>query len=77
MRARELLGPDGPLARAMAGYEERGGQLDMADAVERALLEERPLLCEAGTGTGKTLAYLVPAILSGKRVVISTATRAL
>src|SRR5262245_54695748 len=49
----------------------------MADAVERALLEERPLLCEAGTGTGKTLAYLVPAILSGKRVVISTATRAL
>jgi ATP-dependent DNA helicase DinG len=49
----------------------------MADAVERALLEERIVLCEAGTGTGKTLAYLVPALLSGKKVVISTATRAL
>ena len=49
----------------------------MADAVERALEEERVVLCEAGTGTGKTLAYLVPALLSGKKVVISTATRAL
>jgi ATP-dependent DNA helicase DinG len=49
----------------------------MADAVERALVEERIVLCEAGTGTGKTLAYLVPALLSGKKVVISTATRAL
>lgn len=49
----------------------------MAAAVERALAEERILLCEAGTGTGKTLAYLVPALLSGKRVVISTATKAL
>ncbi|HTQ07647.1 MAG TPA: ATP-dependent DNA helicase [Polyangiaceae bacterium] len=49
----------------------------MADAVERALVEERIVICEAGTGTGKTLAYLVPALLSGKKVVISTATRAL
>jgi ATP-dependent DNA helicase DinG len=49
----------------------------MARAVERALAESRVLLCEAGTGTGKTLAYLVPAVLSGKKVVISTATRAL
>jgi len=49
----------------------------MAEAVERALHEERVVLCEAGTGTGKTLAYLVPALLSGKKVVISTATRAL
>jgi len=49
----------------------------MAEAVERALLEERIVLCEAGTGTGKTLAYLVPALASGKKVVISTATRAL
>jgi ATP-dependent DNA helicase DinG len=49
----------------------------MADAVERALLEDRTLLCEAGTGTGKTLAYLVPAILSGRKVVVSTATKAL
>jgi ATP-dependent DNA helicase DinG len=49
----------------------------MADAVERALRDERVLVCEAGTGTGKTLAYLVPAILSGKKIVVSTATRAL
>jgi ATP-dependent DNA helicase DinG len=49
----------------------------MADAVERALAHDRVLVCEAGTGTGKTLAYLVPAILSGKKVVVSTATRAL
>ena len=49
----------------------------MAEAVERALREESILFCEAGTGTGKTLAYLLPAILSGKKVVISTATRAL
>src|SRR5262245_24124259 len=49
----------------------------MADAVERALADDRVLVCEAGTGTGKTLAYLVPAILSGKKVVVSTATRAL
>jgi ATP-dependent DNA helicase DinG len=49
----------------------------MADAVEDALRSERPLFVEAGTGTGKTLAYLVPAILSGKKVVVSTATRAL
>src|SRR3954447_21885478 len=49
----------------------------MADAVESALARDRVLVCEAGTGTGKTLAYLVPAILSGKKIVISTATRAL
>jgi ATP-dependent DNA helicase DinG len=49
----------------------------MAQAVERALAESRVLLCEAGTGTGKTLAYLVPAVLSGRKVIISTATRAL
>lgn len=76
-RAAELLGPDGPLARAFPGYEARRGQLEMAAAVERALGESRILLCEAGTGTGKTLAYLVPAILSGRKVVVSTATRAL
>jgi len=49
----------------------------MADAVERALEEERHLFVEAGTGTGKTLAYLIPAILSGRKVIVSTATRAL
>jgi ATP-dependent DNA helicase DinG len=76
-RAAELLGGAGPLASSLARYESRPGQLEMAAAVERALAEERVLLCEAGTGTGKTLAYLIPAILSGKKVVVSTATRAL
>lgn len=75
--ARELLGPSGPLARALRGYEVREGQLMMAEAVERSLAQEHLLICEAGTGTGKTLAYLVAALLSGKRVVVSTATRAL
>lgn len=76
-RASDLLGPDGPLAALLPGYEVRGGQQAMADAVEATLADERVLFCEAGTGTGKTLAYLLPALLSGKRVVISTATRAL
>ncbi|HKQ70801.1 MAG TPA: DEAD/DEAH box helicase, partial [Polyangiaceae bacterium] len=76
-RARDVLGPSGPLSRSLEGYEDRPGQLAMADAVEEALAHERVLICEAGTGTGKTLAYLVPAILSGKKVVVSTATRAL
>jgi len=75
--ARRLLGPGGPLAKAFPGYEEREGQLAMADAVERALADDRAVICEAGTGTGKTLAYLVPAILSGRKVLISTATKAL
>lgn len=73
----EILGPGGPLSRALSAYESRGGQLEMARAVERTLREERILFCEAGTGTGKTLAYLVPALLSGKKVVVATATRAL
>lgn len=76
-RAAELLGDAGPLASSLSRYESRPAQLQMAAAVERALTEERVLLCEAGTGTGKTLAYLIPAILSGKKVVVSTATRAL
>jgi ATP-dependent DNA helicase DinG len=58
-------------------YEERPGQMAMAQAVERALREERHALIEAGTGTGKTLAYLIPALLSGRKVVVSTATHAL
>lgn len=73
----DIFSAQGVLQHALPGYEFRAGQLDMALAVERALHEERTLLCEAGTGTGKTLAYLVPAILSGKKVIVSTATRAL
>jgi ATP-dependent DNA helicase DinG len=71
----QLLGPGGALAQAMPGYEHRPEQLAMARAVALALLDQRALLVEAGTGTGKTLAYLVPAIQSGKRVVVSTGTR--
>jgi ATP-dependent DNA helicase DinG len=56
-------------------FEFRAGQLEMAEAIESALAEKKHLLVDAGTGTGKTLAYLVPAILSGKRVVISTGTK--
>jgi len=79
MGAAELLGPNGPFARAMPGYEARPSQLEMASAVERCLTQEGISLIEAGTGTGKTLAYLVPALLSAgrKKVIISTATRAL
>jgi ATP-dependent DNA helicase DinG len=75
--ARDVLGPGSPLSRALAGWELRDGQLAMAEAVERALEHERHVLVEAGTGTGKTLAYLVPAVLSGRKIVVSTATRAL
>jgi ATP-dependent DNA helicase DinG len=63
------------LARMHPGYEFRRGQLQMAQAVEQALEERRHLIVEAGTGTGKTLAYLLPVIRSGKRVIISTGTK--
>lgn len=72
-----VLGPGGALAAVLPGYEYRPAQLTMARAVARALESGRFLLAEAGTGTGKTLAYLVPAVLSKKRVIISTATRTL
>ena len=76
-RLQALLGPGGALDRALAGYENRSDQLAMACEVLRSLEERRYLVAEAGTGTGKTLAYLVPAALSGRRVVVSTATKAL
>jgi len=72
-----FLGPGGALARAIPHYEDRPEQRVMSDAVARALADAQPLIAEAGTGTGKTLAYLVPALQSGKRVVVSTGTRAL
>ncbi len=73
----DTLGPGGSLAAAIPHFEDRPEQRRMADAVAAALADDRPLLVEAGTGTGKTLAYLVPALSSGKRVVVSTGTRAL
>ncbi|MGH9788907.1 MAG: DEAD/DEAH box helicase [Candidatus Acidiferrales bacterium] len=74
MGLREFFGPEGLLARAHPQYEFRAGQLEMAEAVERAFREKRHLIVEAGTGTGKTLAYLVPALRSWRKVVISTGT---
>lgn len=65
------------LSVSLRGYEDRPSQRTMATAIATALADEQPLLVEAGTGTGKTLAYLVPALLSGKKVIISTGTRAL
>ena len=73
----DLLAPGGGLHQAIPHYEDRAEQRAMSGAVARALADERPLLVEAGTGTGKTLAYLVPALQSGKRIVVSTGTRAL
>ena len=70
-----LLGPGGAIQAALERYEHRPEQLALAREVERALADRGYLIAEAGTGTGKTLAYLVPAALSGRRVVISTATK--
>jgi ATP-dependent DNA helicase DinG len=71
----QFFAPGGVLARTHPAYEFRRGQLQMAQAVEQALAEKRHLIVEAGTGTGKTLAYLMPVIRSGKRVIISTGTK--
>jgi len=73
----ELFGADGPLARALPGYAFRPEQAAMAQAVARALRQQDALLVEAGTGTGKTLAYLAPVLLSGRSAIISTGTRTL
>ncbi len=73
----EILGPDGPLARALPGYTTRPQQVAMAEHVAAALSNRSQLIVEAGTGTGKTFAYLVPALLSGRRIIVSTGTRAL
>jgi ATP-dependent DNA helicase DinG len=73
----EFFAPGGILARSTLPYEYRTGQLEMAKAVERALTERRHLIVEAGTGTGKTLAYLLPALRTGQRVIVSTGTKAL
>src|SRR5216684_5876941 len=71
----QFFAPGGLLSRTHPAYEFRRGQLQMAQAVEQAIEERRHLIVEAGTGTGKTLAYLMPAIRSGKRVIISTGTK--
>jgi ATP-dependent DNA helicase DinG len=73
----DIFGPDGPLARSLPDFRPRASQRRMAARVDQALQERGVLVVEAGTGTGKTFAYLVPALLSGARVLISTGTRTL
>jgi len=75
LTARQFFSRHGVLSKWHPRFEFRQGQLEMAEAVEAALAEKKHLLVDAGTGTGKTLAYLVPALLSGKRVVVSTGTK--
>ncbi|MCF8063562.1 MAG: ATP-dependent DNA helicase, partial [Deltaproteobacteria bacterium] len=70
-----VLGPEGLLARGLEGFEFRESQLAMARLIDRGLNEGRYVLIEAGTGTGKTLGYLTPIVLSGKKAVISTGTK--
>lgn len=73
----EIFGADGPLARAVEGFATRPEQIEMAAEVARVLHARGRLVVEAGTGTGKTYAYLVPVLLSGRRVIVSTGTRTL
>jgi ATP-dependent DNA helicase DinG len=73
----EALSGHGPLAEQDGGFIERDAQLTMAEAVARAIERREPLVAEAGTGVGKTFAYLVPLLLSGRRALVSTATKSL
>ncbi|TAK65033.1 ATP-dependent DNA helicase [Methylobacter sp.] len=70
-----FFGSNGGLAEVIPGYQPRAAQVEMAEAIARAIEANQNLIAEAGTGTGKTFAYLVPAILSGKKVIISTGTK--
>ncbi len=74
-RVDAVFADDGPLSAAFGGYEPRPGQRQMAAAVARSFTSGGVLVVEAGTGIGKTLAYLVPAVLAGRRVLVSTGTR--
>jgi ATP-dependent DNA helicase DinG len=72
-----IFSEKGPLAKGIPGYRTRQQQLEMALAIETAIQENKQLVAEAGTGTGKTFAYLVPALLSGGKVIVSTGTKTL
>lgn len=73
----DFFGANGPLAQVLDGYELRSSQLQMAEAVKTAILDKRTAIIEAPTGTGKSIAYLLPALLSGRTVVIATANKSL
>ncbi|MDV7104033.1 ATP-dependent DNA helicase [Vibrio sp. TH_r3] len=72
---RKTFSSDGALGKAIPGFSARQPQIDMAEAVNKAIKDKSQLVIEAGTGTGKTFAYLVPALLSGKKVIISTGSK--
>jgi len=72
-----IFAADGPLAATVSGFRARDQQLEMAERIQQAIIGNRVLVAEAGTGTGKTFAYLVPALLSGGKTIISTGTRTL
>jgi ATP-dependent DNA helicase DinG len=72
-----VFAADGPLARSVPGYRQRGEQIEMAERIAQAIRTNRQFVAEAGTGTGKTFAYLVPALLTGGKVIISTGTKTL
>ena len=75
MSAADVLAADGPLADVLPGFAPRDVQQVLSAAVEKALAQGTTLIAEAGTGVGKSMAYLVPVMRSGRRTVISTATR--
>lgn len=71
----QLFDADGPLGTAVGGYRPRQSQTEMAKAIAEAIAQQKTLIAEAGTGTGKTFAYLVPALLWGGKVIVSTGTK--
>src|SRR5574343_1433777 len=77
MNVEQAFAPDGPLAKAIPGFAPRRQQMEMAEHIAHTLKENGVLVAEAGTGTGKTYAYLVPALLGGGKVIISTGTKTL
>ncbi|WP_409351152.1 ATP-dependent DNA helicase [Thalassotalea maritima] len=77
LQVERALSLDGELAEVIQGYQPRQAQQDMANAIVGSLQQQVPLVVEAGTGTGKTFAYLVPALASGKKVIVSTGTKTL
>src|SRR5258708_29573412 len=72
-----VFAPEGPLAAAIPGYRRRSGQMEMSEAIAATIESTGHLVAEAGTGTGKTFAYLLPALLSGGKVIVSTGTKTL
>ena len=73
----QAFAADGPLAAKIPGFKQRSQQFEMAEAIAQAIEATGVLVAEAGTGTGKTFAYLVPALLGGGKVIVSTGTKTL